>query len=301
VHLEHLRYFQAVARCGSITAASRQLRISQPALTAAMKQLEERFGTTLLVRLRTGVSLTATGQELLKLANEALALVEQAEQRIVGLESDEIGSFVLGCHESLGSYFLPAFMSGFLAEAPRIQLTLWNGTSRAVAQATVERSVHFGLAVNPEPHPDLVLMKLFRDAVDLFVRSEGAPVSGDLEAARARLRQGPLLFAGRVTQSQQIVEQLATEGLLPERLLSCGDLELVKSLALAGLGVALLPRRVAHYWQDGKLRRLHTSLPCIRDEIHLVFRGDAHRTKAFLRVKDAIVAHGRALDAEFEG
>jgi DNA-binding transcriptional LysR family regulator len=297
--LEHLRYFQAVARCGSLSAAARMLQISQPGLTAVIKQLEESFGTRLLVRMRTGVTLTSTGQELLRFANESVSRLEEVEQRIKGLECDDVGSFVIGCHESLGAYFLPRFMTRFLESNPRIQLSLWNAPSRAVLDATVERTVHFGMVVNPEPHPDLVQMKLFRDAVDLFVLADG-PGAPDLDAAKERLRKGPLVFAARVLQSQQIIEKLASMDALPARLLPCGDLELVKSFALAGLGVAVLPRRVARYCQEGRLCRLHPGLPFIADEIHLLFRGDAHRTKAFVITKDAIVAHGRAMDCEFE-
>ncbi len=297
--LEHLHYFQAVARCGSLSAAARILQVSQPGLTAVIKQLEESFGTRLLVRLRTGVSLTSTGEELLRFANESLTRLEEVEQRIKGLESDEVGSFVIGCHESLGAYFLPQWMTKFLEGNSRIQLSLSNAPSRVVLNATVERSVHFGIVVNPEPHPDLVSMRLFRDAVDLFVLAE-TPGAGDLEAAKERLRKGPLVFAGRILQSQQIIDKLAAMDALPCRLLPCGDLELVKSLALAGLGVAVLPRRVARYWQEKRLRRLHPELPYIADEIHLLFRGDAHRTRAFLITKDAIVAHGRALDCDYE-
>jgi DNA-binding transcriptional LysR family regulator len=296
--LEPLRYFQAVARCGSLSAAARSLHVSQPGLTAVIKQLEEGFGTRLLVRLRTGVSLTSTGEELLRFANESLTRLEEVEQRIKGLESDEVGNFVIGCHESLGAYFLPRLMTSFLETNPRIQLSLSNAPSRAVLNAVVERTVHFGIVVNPDSHPDLVQVKLFRDAVDLFVLAEGAPAAGDLETAKERLRRGPLVFAGRILQSQQIIDQLAAMDALPSRLLPCGDLELVKSLALGGLGIAVLPRRVARYCQEGRLRRLHPALPFIADEIHLLFRGDAHRTRAFVITKDAIVAQGRALDGD---
>src|SRR6267142_6658235 len=234
------------------------------------------------------------------LRRDAIARLEEVEQRIKGLESDEVGSFVIGCHESLGAYFLPQWMTRFLESNPRIQLSLSNAPSAVVLNATVERTAHFGIVVNPEPHPDLVQMKLLRDAVDLFVLAEGAPPDGDLEAAKERLRRGPLVFAGRVLQSQQIIDQLAAMDALPPRLLPCGDLELVKSFALAGLGVAVLPRRVARYWQERRLRRLHPALPFIADEIHLLFRGDAHRTRAFLITKYAIVAHGRALDSDYE-
>jgi DNA-binding transcriptional LysR family regulator len=191
-------------------------------------------------------------------------------------------------------------MTRFLETNPRIQLTLSNAPSRTVREATVDRAIHFGLVVNPDPHPDLVQVKLFRDAVDLFVLAGSAPPDADDGAAMERLRRGPLIFAGRVLQSQQMIEKLAALDALPSRLLSCGDLELVKSFALAGLGVAVLPRRVARYCQEGRLRRLNASLPFIPDEIHLLFRGDAHRTRAFVITKDAIVAHGRALDCDYE-
>jgi molybdate transport repressor ModE-like protein len=300
VELTHLRYFQSIAEHGSLTAAARALGISQPTLTVAVKNLEEQLATKLLLRGRSGVTLTSTGRELLRHASEIFSLLERAEERILGLETDEVGRFVIGCHESLGAYFLPAFMTGFLKVAPKMELSLWNGTSAAVREAVLARQVDFGLAVNPVPHPDLVLVELFRDAVDVFVAAaslEGGRAP-DLTEAHERLRRGPLLFAGRIPQCQDLTSRLAEGGLLPTRMLSCGDLELVKSLALEGLGVALLPRRVAAYGQKGKLVRLHPKLPSIPDVISLLYHADLHRTRAALRLKDAIVAHGRALAAD---
>jgi DNA-binding transcriptional LysR family regulator len=307
--LTHLRYFQTVATCGSLTAAARVLKVSQPTLTVAMKNLEERLGTVLLLRERTGVRLTTTGEELLRHAQEVFVLLERAEQQIKGLESGDIGNFVVGCHESLGAYFLPNFLATFLRDAPRIEVTLWNGTSASVQQSVVEHRVHFGIVVNPQPHPDLVIVELFHDAVDFFVASdlEPSPTSGrlvrgrgvrpgELDAAQQMLRRGPLIFAGRVHQCQHIIDLLAERELLPSRLLSCGDFELVKSLTLAGTGVGLMPRRVAAYNQEGRLRRLHESFPFFPDTIALIYRADIHRTRAALRLKDALVAYGKRLD-----
>jgi DNA-binding transcriptional LysR family regulator len=265
----------------------------------AVKNLEESLKTTLFHRSREGVKLTRTGQELLEHAVQVFALLDLAEERIVGLESDEIGRFVIGCHESLGAYFLPAFMRSFLGTAPGIEVSLWNGTSAAVTDAVLARDVDYGIVVNPRPHPDLVLVELFHDAMDVLVAVSTLPGGRSLErdAAHARLREGPLIFAGRVGQATELVDRLAAESLLPTRRLSCGDLELVKSLALEGVGVALLPRRVASYGQVGKLTRLHPGLPFIPDIISLVYRGDMHRTRASIRLKDALVTHGRAMEA----
>lgn len=297
VDLNQLRYFQAIARCGSLSKAARELSVSQPTLTVSIRQLEERLKTTLLLRDRSGVSLSSTGEALLRGAEEMLRVLAHTEQRILGLETEETGSFVVGCHESLGAYFLPGFLPGFMEAAPWIDVSLWNGTSAAVRQAVLDREVHFGLVVNPLPHADLVLVELFKDAVDIFIAADLAPPedAGGLVQAGAILRRGPLLHAGRVTQCQELISRLAADGLLPVRMLACGDLELVKSLALSGLGMALLPRRVAAYNQPGRLRRLHLTLPAIPDTIYLLYRPDLHRTRAALRLKDELVRYGRAL------
>ncbi|MFO0660773.1 MAG: LysR family transcriptional regulator [Polyangiaceae bacterium] len=311
----HLRYFQAIAARGNMTAAARDLGVSQPTLTVAIKNLEERLSTTLFLRDRTGVKLTKTGQELLRHVSEIFSLIESAEQRIQGLESDDVGTFVVGCHESLGAYFLPGFMSSFMRESPLIEITLSNDSSANVQRAVLEREVDFGLVVNPQPHLDLVSVELFHDAMDLFVAthielspesrrivpqrvmSDSGVPSVSLETARAWPRAGPLIFAGRVAQCRELLDRLAAEVLLPTRLLSCGDLELVKSLAIAGLGVAMLPRRVAAYNQEGKLRRLHPSMPFFPDTICLLYRADMHRTGAAMKLKDALVAYGRQLES----
>jgi DNA-binding transcriptional LysR family regulator len=320
--LRDLRYFAAIANGGSMTAAAKALRVAQPTLTVAMQQLEEHLGTQLLIRERNGVRLTVTGEELLRYANEIFRLLEDAERRIKGLESEEEGTFVLGCHESLGAYFLPDFMAQFLRASPRIELHISNESSAQVRDSVIERRTDFGIVVNPHPHPDLVMVELFHDAMDVLVAEDAPPPSRPLaaylaereesgesegdgasadpafEIARHRLLAGPIIYAGRVKQCQDLCEALGQAGLLTTRKLVVGDLELVKSLALAGIGPALLPRRVGSYGQEGRLVRLNPRLPFIPDTIYLLYRADMHRTSAALRVKDALIAYGKRLDSK---
>jgi DNA-binding transcriptional LysR family regulator len=296
MHLAHLRYVQAIAKHKSLSAAARALGVTQPTLTGAIKSLEAELKTTLLLRGRDGVQLTAAGETLLHHAAEVLASVERMTQDIVSLEGGAQGRFVLGCHESLGAYFLPGFMRDFLIEAPGIELTLWNGTTANVRDAVLSREVHYGLLVNPLPHPDLVLVRLFHDAMDFFVCVD-EPAQPSRERALARVAQGPIIYSGRVSQCQELLGRLSAENALTTRMLSCGDLELVKSLTLGGLGVGVLPRRVAGYGHPGRLRRLHPDMPFVPDTIFLAWRVDMHRTAAAGRLKDALVAYGRAIPA----
>ena len=128
----------------------------------------------------------------------------------------------------------------------------------------------------------------------------GASIGGIPEVvnrmqALLRVRAGPLIAATRIPQVRDLMARLRADDALPERLLDCGDLHLVRSLVVAGLGVAFLPRRVAMDGPPGSLRRLHPSLPGFPDTIFLLYRADMHRTRAALRLKDALVAHGKRL------
>ncbi|ETW98783.1 MAG: hypothetical protein ETSY2_42220 [Candidatus Entotheonella gemina] len=135
VQLTHLHYFRVIAQCGNLTHAARQLGVQQSTLSVAVQRLEAEMGTTLLLRDRSGVTLTSTGRSLLPYVTEALALLDAGAEHVQGLETEDVGSFVLGVPMALGSYFLPGFLLAFQRQAPRIELSLWTGTSLATVQA----------------------------------------------------------------------------------------------------------------------------------------------------------------------
>ncbi|MFO0748087.1 MAG: LysR family transcriptional regulator [Myxococcota bacterium] len=296
-----LRYFVAAARSRSITAAAKALGVSQPTVTNAIMRLEDSLGTKLFHRERSGITVTETGEQLFGRAVHILDFMRATERLVTSLENDAVGELKIGCHESLGAYFLPGFLEHLWAHSPGIDVVLWNDTSASVTEAVLGRRVDFGLVVNPLPFPDAVVVELFGDAVDLFVRvPEGAPpppacATSDPDEATRILREGRLIYADRVAQSHAIIDILAAEQRAPLRRLACGDLEMVKSLTLGGHGIGVLPRRVALYGQPGRLRRLHDGLPFFPDTISLVYRADLHKTAAATRVKDALVAYGRSL------
>src|SRR5215475_1730849 len=99
--LGSLRYVQAIASCQSLTAAARELRVSQPTLSTAVRGLERRLGTTLFLR--------------------------HAGEEIHGIESSPTGQFVIGCYHSVGAIFLPGLTTALATRAPGIQLSFWEG------------------------------------------------------------------------------------------------------------------------------------------------------------------------------
>jgi len=287
--LAQLRTFRMVARAGSVTGAARMLGQRPSTVSEAIRSLESSLDTTLFQRGRAGMSLTEAGAILRDRADGILAAVEQAVLDVQDLESGEQGRFVIGCHDTLGQYFLPRFMVGFLPSHPRIELALWNRSSAEVRDAVLDRTVHFGLVVNTAPHPDLVIVDAFTDRIAVVAPTAAA----DANEARQRLRDTVLVYPAR-QPFEGLVQRLIAAGCPPVRTLPVGDLGLARALALGGVGLTVLPQRVA-FDQPG-LVELHPSLPSFDDTIHLVYRSDLHRTRAAMALRDALVAHGRSLD-----
>lgn len=130
--LERLRHLSLIVDHRTFTAAARHAHLSQPALTASIRKLEEELGGRLLHRGPGGASLTAAGAALLPRARAALALVEEgrrAVQEVLGLRAGEVrvGGGATAC-----TFFLPPILAAFRRRHPGIHFLLREGTTDEV-------------------------------------------------------------------------------------------------------------------------------------------------------------------------
>src|SRR5690349_5122931 len=135
----------AVIDTGSFTEAARVLRISQPAVSLAVKRLEDRLRTALLVRTRKRITPSRPGEVLAAGARLAFEALGNAMSQIANEDVEPAGRVILGVHESLAVYSLPVFMARFLREYPRVELKLWNGRSQEVERELTAGRVDLAL------------------------------------------------------------------------------------------------------------------------------------------------------------
>lgn len=290
-----LRYFARIAELGSFTAAARELHVSQPSLSVAVRKLEEALGAPLLHRSRQGVTLTRAGEILLEHTRQADRALDAAKDELLALETEPRGRFTLGSHESLAAYLLPRFMARFLERYPKVELVLWNGNSRDVEQAVVERRLDVGLVVNPLRHADCVVHELFHDRVGFVVSAALERRFGSPAAIFARY---PVIHVPVLRQTQFLLGAIASAGITPKGQISCSSMELVKSLVLDGVGVGVIPYRVASYGVSaGRLIHLGEALPVFDDVITLVRRYDLPMTAGARALVDGLREHGASMPA----
>src|SRR5712691_8507282 len=130
VSFHQLSVFRAVARHQSFTRAAEELSISQPAVSAHVRELERLYDVELFESVGRRVRLTEAGRLLEEYADRLLALVEESRQAIGELKGLARGHLTVGASTIPGTYFLPAAISRFRQRHPGVAVELRIGDSR---------------------------------------------------------------------------------------------------------------------------------------------------------------------------
>jgi LysR family transcriptional regulator, hydrogen peroxide-inducible genes activator len=289
--LIELNYLTALAQECHFGRAAARLGVSQPALSSALRKLEDNLGYELFERNRKGVRLTSAGAPLVLQAERILAQVEQL-QLLAQLDQDQLRAPVaLGAPASLGPYLLPQLLmqlsdywslaSFSLVEATQAELRakLSNGDlDAALLVHEVSSSV--------DETKELVSLPLFNEPLALLAIAEH-PLAASPTINLAQLVNERLLY---------VAAEPALITALPEalsfQLQPCSSMESLHQLVLAGQGLGLVPVLAAGVWLSQSprlvLRPFQPALP----ERHwsLAWRATYPRHKVIDRLQQALQA-----------
>lgn len=242
LNLNSLRLFTAVAEQGGFSAASRSLRVSQPAVSKAVRQLEGDLGAQLLLRSARGVTLTEQGGELLAHARVIFGEERAAEDALAAMRGLTRGSLRIGSSLTLASHFVPPILGAFHARHPAIELTLVARNTRGVLESLLANSVELGVVEGPIRHPRVEVSPWVEDTL-VAVVAPGHPLTRIRPLRAARLVQELFLIREEGAGTRDVVlAALRNRRLTPSRLFEVSDNEALKQLAAAGVGFAILSR-----------------------------------------------------------
>lgn len=144
-----LRYFLAVAREGSITAAANYLHLTQPTLSRQLKDLEEELGQTLLIRKSHRVTLTPEGMLLRKRAEEIIAMVDKTQSEFVSLGNTVSGNVYIGGGETRVMKEIATVIRDIQTAFPTIHFHLYSGNAEDVTERLDKGLLDFGVLIQP--------------------------------------------------------------------------------------------------------------------------------------------------------
>ena len=239
-----LESFRVVAEQGQISAAARLLNLSQPALTARIRQLEAETGQPLFLRHSGGMRLTGHGGLLLDYARRLQALLLEAAERLHG-EQAMAGDLRLGASTTTAAYIVPTLLRGFLRDHRPSSVSLEVGNTEAVLGWVREGRIALGLVEGLTRAPRVSLEPYLQDEL-VAVRPAGVP--GPLAAVRraSDLTAVPLIHREPGSGTRAVLERAFRKAGLPTQPkpadLVMGDTETIKACVLAGLGIGFLSR-----------------------------------------------------------
>lgn len=289
--LEQLRIFVAVAERQHLTQAAAVLSLTPSAVSASIKALEERYGTTLFHRVGRRIETSEEGRIFLEEARRTLASARAAETTLAELGELRRGALAIHASQTIASYWLPSFLVRFRERYPAIELALEVGNTRSVAQAVLQGLADLGFVEDAIDVAQLSTAVLGEDRMVVVV-APGHPWADGraLEAQDLREAQWILRETGSGTRSA-FEAALARLGIPAEALrvaLSLPSNEAVRSAVMAGpFATAMSEMVVASHLDAGLLRRAQVALP-VRDFLLLRHR-TRHRSRAAAAFEESVL------------
>ncbi|MBQ7607362.1 MAG: LysR family transcriptional regulator [Desulfovibrionaceae bacterium] len=203
--LRTLRYYLAVAREGTISAAAVALHVTQPTLSRQMMELEEELGKALFIRGKRRIVLTEEGSFLKRRAEE---IVELADKTLAEFQLSEEGGIrgevVIGAGETDAMRLLARAARAVRAVHPQITFSLYSGNAQDVAERLEHGVLDFGLFIEPADLSGYDFLKLpVTDTWGLLTRKDG-PLAGRSTVRPADLFGLPLLISDQAMVANQI-------------------------------------------------------------------------------------------------
>jgi DNA-binding transcriptional LysR family regulator len=239
MNFTHLYAFYEVARAGGISAGAERLRVSQPAVTREIRELEERVGLALFDRQPRGVALTEAGHLLFGHAEKIFALADIAESQLKELAGLDAGHLRIGASATLGVYLVPELVAQFSERHPKVTVDLTVTNTESVEAGLRELKFAVGFVEGPFDASILHARPIGKDEVAV-IAAAGHPWSGT-RLRTSDLVNGTVIMREPGSGTRAIVEDAYRgKGLSIEPLMSVSDTEAIKRMLRVSHALAYL-------------------------------------------------------------
>ncbi len=242
--LRQLRFFVEIVRQGSFTKAAEELHIAQPAVSMAIKKLEEELDQVLLNRQEKRVSLTAEGEMFLEHARKILEQVKAAEMEMGELRGLARGEVRVGIPPMLSSYFFPDIIRDFMGRYPNLRLSVYGEGAWRIQKMIEQGELDMGVIAGSAYPENLEMRRFLREEVVVSV-PPGHPFADRPSVTLGEFMRQPLVFYKEGYYIRELIFDVTKEsGIVPNIVFETNLFSLVKSLVRNGLGISTFLRMV---------------------------------------------------------
>ncbi|WP_027155863.1 LysR family transcriptional regulator [Mesorhizobium sp. WSM2561] len=294
MEIRQLKYFVGVVEAGSFTKASALLHIAQSALSLHVRQLEERFGTQLLVRDRTGISVTASGAKLLERARRILKEIQLTEAELTNTVTSPSGEVTIGIPSGAARVLSGPLLESIRNELPRVSLKMIEGMTGPLEEWMA--AGRFNLAVLYRTEDSVGRMTvLAREELSLVAPTDEPPFEDSV--CLADLHAFPLAVPMRNNNVRRsVADVVAQHGCMLDVRFEVDSLSTIINMVIEGKAHSILaPSAVQKEAAQGLVRTVKIVDPVITRSVVLAVNPKDERSPAVSAVRKLIPKVARTL------
>jgi len=241
MEIDQVETFLAVATFGGFHRAAEALRISQPAVSARIKTLEESLGVSLFARSRSGLLVSEAGRTFRPHAEQLLRIASLARQAVHQAQPASGTPLQIAAALSISVYFLPDVLQRFQRTHRNVIISIRPGHSKEVLDMVLNEEAEIGLARSLQ-HPEVETISLREDPLLLVAHPRRGP-KHTRKAHLEKVATWPLIFYERGSSDWTLTHSLFRRaGLVPNVALEVDSIETAKRMVERGLGLSFLPQ-----------------------------------------------------------
>ena len=240
MRLRHIEVFHAVYNCGSITAAAKQLNVSQPSVSKVLSHAEQQLGFQLFERQKGKILPTREAERLIHHIDDVYNNIGELRRISKNLGIAESGCIRIAMAPALGIDLIPATIAKYMQQHPQTTFEIETLHLRQVFRAIKELRVDFGIVFDPPATPGIMIDHLA--TAELVAISHESLFSGKGETLTLDDLDG-VSFINLSTRSplgQLLANRLESGGIQLRSVANVETYQMAKALVAHGAGVALI-------------------------------------------------------------
>ena len=287
---KQVKAFIAVSECRSFADACSMVHLSQPALSMAIKNLEQAVGGKLLIRTTRSLSLSPEGQAFLPVAKRLLADWDMAFNDLHNLFAKQRGKLTIASMPSFAATKLPEVLAGFNKSYPNINVLIEDVIAEQVNQCIRSGRAEIGITFKPEDLVDLEFVPLF---IDKFVAAlpQNHPLTSKSQLTWKTITQYPLLLLQQPSSIRGMIETtLAANNLQASVEIEAHQLATLGKMVASGLGISVIPTLYIEPMEALGAVCKPLKGPVLQREVGVILRKDSPHSAAAQAMIDALAA-----------
>jgi LysR family cyn operon transcriptional activator len=254
MNMELYRTFYYVAKNSSISKASEQLYITQPAVSRSIRQLEEALGCQMFVRTSKGVKLTQEGEILSKYVEQAFSFIALGERKVSDVRNLLSGEIRIGAGDTICKHYLIPFLKLFNTLHPQIRIHVICPTTPGIIALLKAGKIDIGI-INMPYVDESLNSKNIMEIQDCFITGQKYRHMANKILPAKDIVQSPILLLEKSSNSRKYIDQYFKEhdiSVIPD--FELGNMDLLINFVKYDFGIACVIRNfVEEDIESGKL------------------------------------------------